>query len=114
MLEEIIKELTATSNDDHITSGGVLAWAERVEVQRVQAAALDMLTELRQLDKVKISKKPKEDNARAPVGQTSQQQPCQYCGRLHAPRQCQVYGKTCAGCCGKAGHFKKVVLQQKR
>ena len=28
MLEEIIKELTATSNDDHITSGGVLAWAK--------------------------------------------------------------------------------------
>ena len=25
MLEEIIKELTATNNDDHITSGGVLA-----------------------------------------------------------------------------------------
>ena len=32
MLEEIIKELTATSNHDHITSGGVLAWAKRVEV----------------------------------------------------------------------------------
>ena len=25
MLEEIIKELTATKNDDHITSGGVVA-----------------------------------------------------------------------------------------
>ena len=33
MLEEIIKELTVTSNDDHITSRGVLAWAKRVEVQ---------------------------------------------------------------------------------
>ena len=31
MLEEIIKELTATNNDDHITSGGVLAWAKSVE-----------------------------------------------------------------------------------
>ena len=29
MLEKIIKELTATDNDDHITSGGVLAWARR-------------------------------------------------------------------------------------
>ena len=28
MLEEIIKELTVTSNDDYITSGGVLAWAK--------------------------------------------------------------------------------------
>ena len=59
MLEEIIKKLTATSNNDHITSGGVLAWAKRVEVQRVQAAVLDMLTGSRQFNKVKISKKAK-------------------------------------------------------
>ena len=45
MLEEIIKEPTATSNDDHIMSWGVLAWAKRGEVQRVQAAVLDTLTE---------------------------------------------------------------------
>ena len=45
MLEEIIKELTATNNDDHITSGGVLAWAKRVEAQRAQAAVLYTLTE---------------------------------------------------------------------
>ena len=32
MLEEIIKELTVTSNDDHFTSRGVLAWAKRVGV----------------------------------------------------------------------------------
>ena len=31
MLEEIIKELTATKNNDHITSGGISAWAKRVE-----------------------------------------------------------------------------------
>ena len=31
MLEEIIKELTATNNDDHITSEGVLALAKRVK-----------------------------------------------------------------------------------
>ena len=45
MLEEIIKELTATKNNDHITSGGILAWAKRVEVQRAQAAVLITLTE---------------------------------------------------------------------
>ena len=72
MLEEIIKELTVTSNDDHITSGGVLAWAKRVDTQRVQAAVLDTLTELRQFNKVKISKRPKEDNARALGGWTLQ------------------------------------------
>ena len=32
MFEEIIKELMAAKNDDHITSGGVLAWVKRVEV----------------------------------------------------------------------------------
>ena len=56
MLEEIMKELTTTNNDDHITSGDVLAWAKRVETQRAQAAVLNMLTESRQFDKVKISK----------------------------------------------------------
>ena len=36
MLEEIIKELTTTKDDDHITSGGMLVWAKRIEVQRAQ------------------------------------------------------------------------------
>ena len=34
LLEEIIKILTAAENDDHITSGDVLAWAKGVEAQR--------------------------------------------------------------------------------
>ena len=59
MLEEIIKELTATKNDDHITSGGVLAWAKRVKAQRAQAAVLNTLTDTKQFDKIKISKKVK-------------------------------------------------------
>ena len=59
MLEEITKELTVTSNDDHIMNGGVLALAKRVEVQRAQAAVLDTLTDVRQFDKVKNSKKTK-------------------------------------------------------
>ena len=51
MLEEIIKELTATKNDYCTMSGGVLAWAKRVEVQRAQAAVLNMLMESRQFEK---------------------------------------------------------------
>ena len=35
ILEEIIKELTVTNNDDHITSWGVQAWVKRVEAQKV-------------------------------------------------------------------------------
>ena len=82
-----------------------------MEVPRAEAAMLDMLTESRQFDKVKISKKPKEENARTPVGQMSHQQPCQYFGRLHMLRQCLAYGKTCVGC-GKTRHFKKVKASQ--
>ena len=41
----------------HITSAGVLVWAKRVEAQMAQAAGLNTLTESRQFDKVKISKK---------------------------------------------------------
>ena len=107
MLEEIIKQLTATNNDDHITRGGVVAWKKRVEVQRAHTAVLNTLTELRQFNKIKVSKRAKVDTARAPVGQMSQQQQCQYCGGVHLSRQCPVYGKICAGC-GKMGHFKKV------
>ena len=59
MLEEIIKELTATNNDDCITSGGVLAWAKRVEAQRAQAAVLNTLTELRQFHKIRVLKRAK-------------------------------------------------------
>ena len=56
MLEEIIKELTATNNDDHITRGGVLAWAKRVEAQRTQATVLNTLTKLRQFNEIKYQK----------------------------------------------------------
>ena len=68
---------------------------------------LNTLTELRQFNKIKVSKRAKEDIARPLVGQMSQQQPCWYCGRVHLPRQCLLYGKMCVGF-GKMGHFKKV------
>ena len=68
---EMIKELTATKNNDHITRGGILAWAKRVEAQRPQAAVLNMVTESRQFDKIKISKRVKDDRTRTPVHQTT-------------------------------------------
>ena len=52
----------ATKNGDHITSRGMLAWANRVEAQRAQAAVLKTLTESKQFDKIKISKKAKDNN----------------------------------------------------
>ena len=58
----------------------MLAWARKVETQRVQAAVLNMLTELRQFDSIKLSTKVKEDKARTPVHHTTSQQPCRYYG----------------------------------
>ena len=72
MLEEIIRKLKATKNDDHITSGGILAWAKRVEAQRAQVGVLNTLTESKQFDKIKISKKAKDDKTRVPVHWTTQ------------------------------------------
>ena len=41
MLNEIIKELTITKDDDQITNESVLAWAKRVEAQRAKASVLN-------------------------------------------------------------------------
>ena len=112
MLEEIIKELTATKNVDHIMSGGLLAWAKRVEAQRAQAAVLNMLVESRQLDKIKISKTVKENRTRTPMHQSTPWQPCRYCGGTHQPRQCPAYSKACIEC-NKIGHFQKVCHSRK-
>ena len=61
----------ATKNDDFIRSGGMLVWAKRVEM-RAQPAVLDTLTDSKQFDKIKMSKKAKDDKPRAPVNQTTQ------------------------------------------
>ena len=107
MLEEIIKELTITRDDDWITSESVLAWAKRVEAQRAQAAVLNTIMEMRQFNKEKVVKKPREDSTRCLLDLTAQWHLCRCCGRIHMLRQCPAYGKTCVGC-GKTGHFKKV------
>ena len=60
MLDEIIRELTATNNDEQVTSEGVLIWAKRIEMQRAQATLLNTITESCQFDKVKGAKQTKE------------------------------------------------------
>ena len=72
MLEKIIKELTATNDDEQITSEGMLAWTKRVEAQRAQATVLSTIIVWRLFNKVKIIKKAKEDNTRHPPGLTAQ------------------------------------------
>ena len=51
MLGEIIKELTASRNNEPITSGNVLKWVKRVEAQRAQEDVMSSITE--QIDKIK-------------------------------------------------------------
>ena len=55
MLDEVIKELTAKSNNEQMTSEDILAWAKRVEVQQVQATILNDITELPQFNKIKMA-----------------------------------------------------------
>ena len=64
MLEEVIREMTARNNDKQTTSKGVLAWAKRIEVQRMQAAILNDITESCQFDKINMASKTKGRQAR--------------------------------------------------
>ena len=113
MLEVIIKELTVTNNDDHITNAGVLAWLKRGEVQRAQAAVLNTLTELRQFNKTKVSKREKEDTTRALVGWTLQWQPCKYCGGVHPIETIpSIWEDVCRVL--KDGTFQESMLHQKK
>ena len=72
MLYEVIRELTAKSNDKQTTSEGVLVWAKRVEAQRAQAAILNDITESHQFDRIKMAQKPKSSQDRHTTNTTSQ------------------------------------------
>ena len=85
MLGKIIRELTKLKADNTINSETVLAWAKRVEVQRAQAAVMNRITETKEFDRIKMSKRfhkdgPKKNTlARAPTRQL-----CGYCrSRYH-------------------------------
>ena len=106
-MDEVLRELTARSNDEQMTSEGVLAWAKRVQMQRAQAAILNDITELCQFDKITMAQKSKSSQDRQVKNTTSHRQPCRYCGGIHMPQQCPAYGKMCARC-RKMGHYKKV------
>ena len=72
MLDEIIREITAKNKDEQVTSEGVLIWAKYIEAQRVQATILNNITESHQFDKVKVTKKSKEDKVKLTPGMTGQ------------------------------------------
>ena len=107
MLDEIMRELIFRSSNVQMTSEDVLAWAMRVQAQRMQAAVLNDLTEIKAFDKIKKGTESKSTQGREMQVATHQRQPCRYCRQSHAPRQCPAYRKMCAAC-GKTGHFRKV------
>ena len=86
MLDEVIRELTTKSNDQQMTSEGILAWAKRVEVQWLQAAILNEITELCQFNKIKMAQKSKDSQMRQTTSMTGQTCPCRYCSRIHVPQ----------------------------
>ena len=112
MLDEMIRELRSRTGNVQATSKDVLAWAKRVEAQRVQAVVLNDLTETRAFDKIKKETKPKNTPQKEAQVATHQRWPCRYCRGSHAPRQCPAYGKICAAC-SKMGHFRKVCRSKK-
>ena len=89
----------------------MLAWAQRVKVQRAQAAILNDIMETHQFNKVKIAPQSKNRQDRI-MHKTTNRKPCRYCSGIHAHQQCPAYGKMC-GRCGKMGHYKKVSRSRK-
>ena len=105
MLGEIIKELTVTKSNAHITSGNALAWAKRAVAQRTQGAVMNSITESKEFDKIKVSRSMCKDSPKTPTpSNTPLWQVCRYCSSSHPPRQCQAYGKTCTES-NNIGHF---------
>ena len=64
MLDEIIRELTSRTGNVQMTSKDVLVWAKRVKAQRMQAAVLNDLTEIRAFDKIRKETEPKNIHGR--------------------------------------------------
>ena len=79
MLVEVIRELTARNNDEQTTSKGVLVWAKRIEVQWVQAAILNDITESCQFDKINMASETKGGQVRQALNATLNRWPYRYC-----------------------------------
>ena len=60
MLAEIIRELTKTDENMHVTCEQILAWAKRIKAQRAQAAVINSLSEVKEFDKKTNSKRGSE------------------------------------------------------
>ena len=64
MLDEIIRDLTSRTGNVQTKSEDVLAWAKRVEAQRVQASVLNDITETRVFERGQSQSIPREEKHR--------------------------------------------------
>ena len=96
MLGEIIRELTKVKVNNTINSETVLLWAKRVEVQRAQVAVMSSITERKEFDRIKASKRSHKD---APKKTTQAKVPmrqlCGYCGSMHPQANAQHTENVC-------------------
>ena len=61
MLGEIIRELAKVKVNNTINSETVLAWAKRVEMQRVHTTVISSITETKEFGRIKVSKRSHKD-----------------------------------------------------
>ena len=95
MISEILRELSALENIDDTTSGWVLLWAQRVEVQREQKA-LDKTKETKDFDSIG------QNIQRCDSVMHKKQKQVE-----STKRQCPTCHKMC-GRCGKTNHFRAI------
>ena len=62
MLVEIIRELTKSNENAHVTSEQVLAWEKRAEAQRAQALVISSLSEEKEFDKMQTGRDDEKQN----------------------------------------------------
>ena len=108
-LVKIIREFTKTEEHKDVISEQVLVLAKRVELQRVQSAIINNLSETEGFDKMKIVRCEQRQTGRKLHThiKTPAKQNCSYFGSSHLPRQCLAYSKKYTDS-GKISHIREV------
>ena len=84
MQRKIDSELKFISKTDELMSDQVLKWVKQEEALRTQVL-----------------------EAWQTKNEMGKEGTCRYCGNIHPPQRCPVYGKMCGGC-GMENHFSAV------
>ena len=106
---EIIRELTQTKKNVKMWQV-IKSWnGQKVKAQKAQSVIINRLNETKDFDKIKTVRRGQRQSkgklwthAKVPAKES-----CSYCGSIHPPRWCLVYGMKCAEC-GKINHFREV------